>query len=171
VHLLCVNKGTVRHVATLRIISPLGTICLTIYDDYMDNHNHTHPARDDRDQHVSDPKSPLVSEMLPAFLDHLHIEDHRTPTTLIRYESHIQKFITLVGDCPITRISSEHLSLYKRRLLDESLAPATMAAILSGLRSFFRYLKEVKGFERNHFESSQATHLNRAVGLYFGLLV
>jgi hypothetical protein len=25
--------------------------------------------------------------------------------------------------------------------------------------------------ERNRFESSQATHLNRAVGLYFGLLV
>jgi hypothetical protein len=27
------------------------------------------------------------------------------------------------------------------------------------------------GYERNRFESSQATHLNRAVGLYFGLLV
>ena len=25
--------------------------------------------------------------------------------------------------------------------------------------------------ERNRFESSQATHRNRAVGLYFGLLV
>ena len=27
------------------------------------------------------------------------------------------------------------------------------------------------GHERNRFESSQATHLNCAVGLYFGLLV
>ena len=32
-------------------------------------------------------------------------------------------------------------------LLDESLAPATMAAMLSGLRSFLRYLKEVKRFQ------------------------
>jgi hypothetical protein len=28
-----------------------------------------------------------------------------------------------------------------------------------------------KQLERNRFKSSQATHLNRAVGLYFGLLV
>jgi integrase/recombinase XerD len=104
-------------------------------------------SRDGTDQHVSDPQAPLVSQMLPAFLDYLRVEDHRTPATLVRYESHIQKFITLVGDCPITRITSEHLSLYKRRLLDESLAPATMAAILSGLRSFLRYLKEVRGFQ------------------------
>src|SRR5882672_9192868 len=112
----------------------------------MDNHNHTRPSRDDTDQHVADPPAPLVSEMLPAFLDYLRIEEHRTPTTLLRYKSHLQKFITTVGDCPITQMSSEHLSLFKRRLLDASLAPATMAAILSGLRSFLRYLKQVRGF-------------------------
>ena len=117
---------------------------LTVYDTCMDNHNHTPHSRDDTDQHVSDPSTPLVSEMLPAFLDHLRVEEHRTPSTLIRYESHIQKFITMVGDCPISGITSEHLSLYKRRLLDEDLAPATMAAMLSGLRSFLRYLKEVR---------------------------
>ena len=113
----------------------------------MDNHNHTIPSRDDPDQHITDPKSPLVSEMLPAFLDYLRVEEHRTPTTLIRYESHIQKFITTVGDCPITHIASENLSLFKRRLLDENLAPATMAAMLSGLRSFLRYLKEVRRWD------------------------
>src|SRR6266446_1665178 len=134
-------------IATLRIIFPLGTMRVIAYDDFMDHHNHTRPSRDDTDQHVPDPQAPLVSEMLPAFLDHLRVEEHRTPTTLIRYESHIQKFITMVGDCPINRISSEHLSLYKRRLLDGSLAPATMAAMLSGLRSFLRYLKEVRGFQ------------------------
>lgn len=139
--------GTVPHIATFRTFFRLGTVSLTIYDTCMDNHNHTPHSRDDTDQHVSDPKSPLVSEMLPAFLDHLRVEEHRTRTTLIRYESHIQKFITTVGDCPITQIGSETLSLYKRRLLDESLAPATMAAILSGLRSFLRYLKEARGFQ------------------------
>jgi integrase/recombinase XerD len=112
----------------------------------MDNHDYSNISKEATDCSVSSPKYPLVSEMLPGFLDHLRIEDHRTRTTLIRYESHIQKFITLVGDCPITGITSEDLSLYKRRLLDENLAPATMAAILSGLRSFLRYLKEVRGF-------------------------
>ena len=52
--------------------------------------------------------------------------------TLLRYESRLQKCITTVGDCPITQVTSDNLSLYKRRLLDESLAPATVAAMLSG---------------------------------------
>jgi hypothetical protein len=53
-------------------------------------------------------KDHLVSETLPAFLDYLRVEDHRTPNTLIRYESHIHKFIATVGDRPITDISSGH---------------------------------------------------------------
>jgi integrase/recombinase XerD len=110
----------------------------------MDNHNYSNISSEAIDQLGSSPKSPLVSETLPFFLDHLRVEEHRTPATLIRYESHIQKFITMVGDCPIIQISSEHLSLYKRRLLDGSLSPATIAAMLSGLRSFLRYLKEVR---------------------------
>jgi len=52
--------------------------------------------------------------------------------TLLRYESRLQKCITTVGDCPITQVTSDNLSLYKRRLLDESLALATMVARLSG---------------------------------------
>src|SRR5262245_32441250 len=104
-------------VVACRTIFLLGTNFITAYDTYMDHHNHTHISRDDRDQRIADPHAPVVSEMLPDFLDHLCVEDHRTPTTLIRYESYSQKFITSVGDCPITRISSEHLSLYKRRLL------------------------------------------------------
>jgi integrase/recombinase XerD len=136
-----------KFVAALRTIFPLGTVARTSYHGCMNHHNHTFPSKEDSDQHIPDPATPLVSEMLPAFLDYLRVEEHRTPTTLIRYESHIQKFITTVGDCPITQIGSETLSIYKRRLLDASLAPATMAAMLSGLRSFLRYLKEVKGFQ------------------------
>jgi len=42
----------------------------------------------------------------------------------------------------------------------------------SALEGWPRVTKKMsKSFERNRFESSQATHLNRAVGLYFGLLV
>ena len=94
-------------IATLRTIFPLGTTHLPAYDDCMNDHNPTHLSRDDTDQHVSNPPATLVSEMLPAFLDHLRVEEHCTPSTLIRYESHIQKFITTVGDCSITQIGSE----------------------------------------------------------------
>jgi integrase/recombinase XerD len=147
------------NIAALRIIFSLGTTCLTAYHDCMDNYNHTFHSNDDTNQHVTHPQAPLVSEMLPAFLDYLRVEDHHTPATLIRYESHIQKFITTVGDCLITGITSEKLSLYKRRLLDQSLAPATMAAMLSGLRSFLRYLKEVRGFQVYDSEKVRRTKI------------
>src|SRR2546429_5529963 len=93
---------TMQCIAAFRTMFPLGMVARTPYHSYMNHHNHTRPSKDDSDRHVSDPKSPLVSEILPAFLDHLRVEDHRTPTTLIRYESTIQKFITTVADCPIT---------------------------------------------------------------------
>jgi hypothetical protein len=99
-------------VVACRTIFPLGTILPTVYDTCMDNHTHTYPSKDAPDQDVSDPQTPLVSEMLPAFLDYLRVEEHHTITTLIRYESHLQKFITMVGDCPITQINSENLSLF-----------------------------------------------------------
>jgi integrase/recombinase XerD len=139
---------TVQHLfAVFSTMFPLGMMVPSIYDSYMNHHNHTSVTKQDTDRHISDPPAPLVSEMLPVFLDYLRVEEHRTPTTLIRYESHLQKFITTVGDCPITQITSENLSLFKRRLLDGALAPATMAAMLSGLRSFLRYLKEERGFQ------------------------
>ena len=50
-------------VVTFRTIFPLGVMTLAIYDTRMDHHNHTLPSRNDPDQHVSDPKSPLVSEL------------------------------------------------------------------------------------------------------------
>jgi integrase/recombinase XerD len=85
----------------------------------------------------------LISDMLPAFLDHLRIEENRSMGTLHRYRSHIQRFLTEVGDCPVGEITSERLSYFKRRLLDARLSPATMAAMLSCLRTFLKYLREV----------------------------
>ncbi len=88
---------------------------------------------------------PLISEILPAFLEHIKVEDSRAPGTLVRYRNHIQRFIQAVGDCHVQDITSEHISLVKRRMLDQRLSPATMAAVLSCLRTFLHYLKDVHG--------------------------
>src|SRR5437867_4156094 len=50
-----------------------------------------------------------------------------------------------VGDCPVGAINSEKLSVYKRHLLDRGLSAATIATMLSGLRSFLRYLRDIRG--------------------------
>jgi site-specific recombinase XerC len=83
--------------------------------------------------------------LLPDFLEYLHVEEQRTPETLLRYQRHMQAFIASVGDCPVEAITSEKLSVYKRHLVDRGLSAATMATMLSGLRSFLRYLKDVRG--------------------------
>jgi site-specific recombinase XerC len=85
----------------------------------------------------------LISELLPLFLDYLHVEDNRSPGTLHRYRSHMQRFLSEVGDCAVGEITSERVSYFKRRLLDAKLSPATMAAMLSGLRTYLKYLREV----------------------------
>jgi site-specific recombinase XerD len=84
-----------------------------------------------------------VSDMLPAFLDHLRVEENRSPGTVQRYHSHIQRFLSEVGDSPVTETTTERLAYFKRRLLDAKLSAATMAAILSCLRTFLTYLREV----------------------------
>ena len=50
-----------------------------------------------------------------------------------------------VGDHPVGAINSEKLSVYKRHLFDRGLSAATIATMLSGLRSFLRYLRDIRG--------------------------
>jgi len=64
-----------------------------------------------RDSEAKAPWKSLVSEMLPSFFEHLKVELGRSPGTLIRYESHIRRFIGTVGDQPIMKIDQESLSL------------------------------------------------------------
>ena len=112
--------------------------------DCMDN---THALRTNEPlNHAGmDHASPSVSALLPDFLAYLRVEEQRTPETRLRYQQHIQAFITSVGDCSVSAITSEKLSVYKRHLLDRGLSAATMATMLSGLRSFLRYLRDMHG--------------------------
>jgi integrase/recombinase XerD len=113
------------------------------YDEGMDDHTPHNSATEAPKHHEIASTLPLISFMLPAFLDHLRVEENRSPGTLHRYHSHIQRFLTEAGDCSVGEISSEQLSFFKRRLLDARLSPATMAAMLSCLRTFLKYLREV----------------------------
>ena len=96
------------------------------------------------DQVGSGTEAPLVSESIPAFLEHIRVEEGRVPVTIIRYRAHLERFIREVGDCSVAEITPERVALYKRKLLDSSLGPATMAGLLSCLRSFLRYLRDVR---------------------------
>lgn len=109
------------------------------------DHELEHSAKEGQQHNVTPPHQLRISDMLPQFLEYLKVEENRSRGTLARYESHIQRFRQAVGDCAVGAISSERLSFYKRHLLDAGLSPVTMAAMLSGLRSFLRYARNVRG--------------------------
>ena len=114
---------------------------------YHGRMDHTHASKAD-EPHNHVPilhDSPCISVLVPAFLEYLRVEEQCTPDTLLRYQQHVQAFLTTVGDCPVGAINSEKLSIYKRHLLDRGLSAATIATMLSGLRSFLRYLRDARG--------------------------
>jgi integrase/recombinase XerD len=90
--------------------------------------------------------TPAVSDLIPGFLEYLRVEEQRSPGTLLRYRSHLAGFIAAAGDCRVGAINDDKLSLYKRRLMDRGLSVVTIAAILSGLRSFLRYVTAICGW-------------------------
>lgn len=96
------------------------------------------------EQRVTELEGSLVSEMIPAFLEYIRVEEGRVPVTIIRYQAHLDRFIREVGDCAVSEITPDKIAIYKRKLLDSRLAPATMTALLSCIRSFLRYLRDVR---------------------------
>jgi site-specific recombinase XerD len=56
----------------------------------------------------------------------------------------MDRLIAEVGDRPVESINTEILSIYKRRLMDAALSPATMKGLLSCLKQFLRYTREVQ---------------------------
>jgi site-specific recombinase XerD len=123
-------------------MSPCGS-CDAFYDEGMDHHR-LHDSTTEAQKHAGTGRIlPLILEMLPTFLDYLRVEENRSPGAIDRYHSHIQCFLTEVGDCPVSEITNERLSSFKRCLLDAGLSPATMAAMLSCFRTFLKYLREV----------------------------
>lgn len=100
----------------------------------------------------------LVSELIPSYLEHLRIEGRAT-ATLERYQERLQRFIAEVGDCRIRDISQEKVSIYKRRLMDRGVGPVTIGGLLSCLRGFLRYLRDVRGLQVMDGEKIKRPHV------------
>jgi site-specific recombinase XerD len=90
--------------------------------------------------------SARISNLVPEFLDHLRVEARRSPNTLVRYRDSLAEFSKALSDCSVDTFTSDRISLYKRVLFDRGLGPATVSAKIAALRSFLRYLREVKGW-------------------------
>jgi integrase/recombinase XerD len=90
------------------------------------------------------PKDPLVSEAFPRYLEYLRIEKQVVPATVERYTQRMGIFFNDMGDCPVSAINGEKISIYRRRLFDRNLGPTSIGMQLSIMRGFLRYLDEVE---------------------------
>lgn len=88
-----------------------------------------------------------IRELLPGFLEYLHVEESCAPITQVRYRAYIERFAAETGVTDVRHIDEERIHYYKRRLIDQKLAAPTIALMLSALRSFLRYLQEVRRIE------------------------
>ena len=89
-------------------------------------------------------QSLLISQGMVAYLEYIQFEDGRGALTLDRYRRHLERFTRTVGDSPVTDIGNEKVWLFKRRLVEQGLGPATISGNLSCLRGLLKYLRDVK---------------------------
>jgi len=87
--------------------------------------------------------------LLEAYSAYLQLERGLSPNTREAYAADVQKLISWAASDSLTpsvqALSGEHLQTFMASLHDLGISPRSQARILSGLRSFFRFLR-IEGY-------------------------
>ncbi len=87
-----------------------------------------------------------LSELVTDFLEHLEIEQNRSPKTIANYDHYLRRLVEFADDCDIAKLDAEMVRqwrLHLNRLKDVSGNPLTKTTQnyhLIALRSFLKYL-------------------------------
>ena len=76
-------------------------------------------------------------ESIQAFRDHLIIEE-KSEATREKYLRDVVSFLSYLKDRPLIK---EELISYKRMLIEEGYAPASINSMLAGINSYLSFLK------------------------------
>jgi site-specific recombinase XerD len=101
-----------------------------------------------------------VSSLVTDYLEHLEIEQNRSPKTISNYEHYLRRLIDFTDDCDIEKIDNDMIRAYRlhlNRLTDdrgEDLSKATQNYHLIALRSFLKYLakRDIKALDSAKIE-------------------
>lgn len=95
----------------------------------------------------------LDSILIDHFCDYLRIEQSLSDNTLFAYYHDIKLFKDFLesngGPVPITEITHHDIEDFLARLYDMGIAASSQVRILSGLKSFYRYLSQEKICDSN----------------------
>lgn len=81
------------------------------------------------------------SDLLESYEAHLQLERGLSPNTFVSYRGDIDKLIAFIGEeIPLSQVTLSTLRSFCATLHDLGIAPRSQARIVSGIKSFFRFL-------------------------------
>ncbi len=103
-----------------------------------------------------------IDELLLNFSVYLSIERGLSPNTVQAYKEDVMKlYYFLCGEKSIVDVVEDDLHSFLCGLQDVGISPRSQARMISGLKSFFKYLKKEKYIKKNPIELIDAPQIGR----------
>ena len=97
----------------------------------------------------------MAESEVASFIDYLKVVKNFSEHTTKNYKRDLDKFIRFLSDnsTSLEKCDEQDIRLFVNRERRKGLSPRSIQRVLSSCRSFFNYLVEHKGFEKNHAQN------------------
>ena len=97
----------------------------------------------------------MAESEVASFIDYLKVVKNFSEHTTKNYKRDLDKFIKFLSDnsTSLEKCDEQDIRLFANRERRKGLSPRSIQRVLSSCRSFFNYLVEHKGFEKNHAQN------------------
>ena len=97
----------------------------------------------------------MAESEVVSFIDYLKVVKNFSEHTTKNYKRDLDKFIRFLSDnsTSLEKCDEQDIRLFVNQERRKGLSPRSIQRVLSSCRSFFNYLVEHKGFEKNHAQN------------------
>ena len=97
----------------------------------------------------------MAESEVASFIDYLKVVKNFSGHTTKNYKRDLDKFIRFLSDnsTSLEKCDEQDIRLFVNQERRKGLSPRSIQRVLSSCRSFFNYLVEHKGFEKNHAQN------------------
>ena len=90
-------------------------------------------------------------QLIQRYKTYLRLEQHLSDNSIDSYLYDVDKLYTYIGDMGLSlrEVSLQHLNNFAAHLLDLGISMRSLARVLSGVKSFFRFLSLEEEIERD----------------------